>query len=150
MPSNVLLPKFVMGLLAAIHGLSAYPVPDRAPEVRLIPHKALERMACERPCAVYGWFPGGTTIYLDDQLDPAHDTEAGGILVHELVHFLQQENGKFTNRRSCDDWIKREQEAYRIQNRWLRRQPAFSGPFAGSMLPPWRIACEDETTGGPD
>jgi hypothetical protein len=146
LPGNTLLSDFVLELLIAIHGLSAYPVPDRVPEVVLVSHPELERMACDGPCAVYGWFPGGKTIYLDDRLDPVHKTVDAGILVHELVHFLQQESGRFTDRDNCNDWVRREQEAYRVQNRWLRRQPAFSGPFAGSLLPPWRIVCEGERT----
>lgn len=148
MSGSAVLPKLILQLLAAIHGVSSYPVPERVPEVRLVPHERLERMACERPCEVYGWFPGGATIYLDDRLDPASDIASAGILVHELVHFVQQENGRFVDRRSCDDWVKREREAYRIQTRWLRAQPGFSGPFPGSLLPPWRIVCEDHATGG--
>lgn len=102
-------------------------------------------MACDRPCKVYGWFAGGRTIFLDDRLDPVKDTLAAGILVHELVHFLQQESGKFTNPRSCENWLKREQEAYQIQGRWLRRQSTDVGPLLGIGPPPWQmVGCNDK------
>ncbi|WP_119461646.1 hypothetical protein [Rhodospirillaceae bacterium SYSU D60014] len=148
MPNSNLLQELIVELLVAISGLSTYPVPDRPPEVVLISHQELEGMACDRPCEVYGWFPGGRTIFLDDRLNPVEETPAAGILVHELVHFLQQENGRFSNRRSCEDWVKREQEAYQIQIRWLRRQSAAGEPSIGIGPPPWRlIGCDDGTAG---
>lgn len=148
MPNSNLLQELIAELLVAISGLSGYPVPDQPPEVVLLSHQELERMACDRPCKVYGWFPGGRTIFLDDRLHPVEETQAAGILVHELVHFLQQENGKFTNRQSCGQWVEREQEAYQIQIRWLRRQSATDGPRIGVGPPPWRlIDCDDPTAG---
>jgi len=54
------------------------------------------------------------------------DLEAGGekngTLVHELVHHHQEMLGKFNSFPSCERYYLREQEAYFIQNEWLRTQ----------------------------
>jgi hypothetical protein len=87
--------------------------------VAFVPHAVLERQACDRPCEIYGWFPNGTTIYLDDRLDPLGDPGARAILVHELVHYLQQESGAYGRPISCREWIARERQAFDVQIRWM-------------------------------
>lgn len=138
------LAKLVGELLIAIQMLSDYPTPREPPVVQFVAHASLEQQACDRPCEVYGWFPPGKAIYLDDRLDPLEDLVAKSILLHELVHYVQQESGAFRNESRCRAWIEREREALLIQYRWLASQSAPADTY-------WRlgshhnlIACKDE------
>lgn len=106
-------------LLVVVQLLAGYPQMLAVPTVEPVPNARLVEMACERPCNVQGWYPGGDTIYLDERLDPVGDLWARSILVHELVHYLQEQDGAFGRVPSCRRWLEREGEAYEIQNRWL-------------------------------
>ena len=75
--------------------LSGYSAPANQPEIVMAPHSYLVDAACAgRECKVLGWFPPGETIYLDNRLDPMQSVYASSILVHELVHFPQQQSGR--------------------------------------------------------
>ena len=140
--SDGVLQELVAELLIAVQGLSGHPGPAPPPTVVLVPHGELERAACTGPCDIYGWFPPGATIYLDDRLDPAASVWARGVLVHELVHYLQQESGAYGGRVDCAAWLRREQEAYRVQIRWLRDQPATGRPMPGLGPPLHHMSCD--------
>ena len=143
MVDGTALSKLVGELLIAIHALTGHPLPARVPEVAFLPHAVLEQQVCGRPCAVYGWFPPGDTIYLDQRLDPLEDVYARGILLHELVHFLQQEEGAFAPPTSCQAWVEREREAFEVQLRWLAAQRATGHSLARRAPMPLRYACND-------
>lgn len=143
------LTRLVAELLIAAAALSGYPLPAERPDVVIISHAELEQAACGRPCRVFGWSPPGATIYLDDRLDLDDDLFAQSILVHELTHYLQQESGKFGNRRTCSEWMEREREAYLVQYRWLAHEQGapVQAPLAVGNVP-WLVACRDEPEGG--
>jgi hypothetical protein len=44
------------------------------------------------------------------------------VLLHELVHFLQDRTGRFAELPACERHRLRESEAYAVQNRYLRRE----------------------------
>lgn len=143
------LKALVVQLLLAIQGLSGYSAPDQPPSVAFQPPEVLQQQACGAPCNVLGWFPPGRTIYLDDRLDPLNDLRARGILVHELVHFLQQEQNGVPTGSPCAVWLAREREAFDIQLRWLTNQRAPLSAFSRFGKIPLRVACgpEDDGTG---
>ena len=143
------LTRLVAELLVAVATLSGYPLPSRQSDVVMIPHEELEQAACGRPCRVFGWSPPGATIYLDDRLDLGGDLFARSILVHELTHYLQQESGRFGNRRNCGEWMQREREAYLVQYRWLAHEQGapVQAPLGVGTVP-WLVACRDEPNGG--
>ncbi|MCG8360893.1 MAG: hypothetical protein MI920_35490 [Kiloniellales bacterium] len=138
------LAKMVGELLLAISLHSGYPVPAEPPRVEFLPHAELEQRACEAPCSVLGWFPPGDTVFLDDRLDPLGNLAARGILLHELVHYVQQENEAFANEPECERWLKREEEAFDVQIRWLaeNRAPLYALGRDGKL--PLQIACSDD------
>jgi hypothetical protein len=106
--------------------LSGYSPPADEPEIVTVPHQYLVRSACAgRECKVLGWFPPGETIYLDNRLDPNESMYASSILVHELVHYLQQESGRFEDKYSCETALAMEREAYAVQSEFLLRNGAF-------------------------
>lgn len=97
--------------------LSGYPVPDSVPEVRLEPESWFSHRACKDriPCPVMGLYEDGEVVYLrEDLTDAAKDHVA----VHEFVHYLQRASGRF-DLHSCVDTDQREQEAFRVENRFV-------------------------------
>lgn len=111
----------VATLLAAVSGYTGYPVPPEPPVVTVVPHAALEAMACDRrPCAVLGFAEPDGTIALDDRLRIGRDPVDTSILVHELTHFLQRAAAHDAPAADCAAWLEREREAYDVQYRWLR------------------------------
>jgi hypothetical protein len=115
------LAQLVAQLLAAIHSISGYPLPDAAPVVRLASLLEMQAIVCRGPCQVRGFYTRENGVVLNETLDLAHDTTAQSVLLHELVHYVQQLNGKFEKLPDrCDRWFAREYEAYEIQNAYLR------------------------------
>ena len=110
----------VASLLTAVSGYTGYAVPGDPPVVLMVPHAALEAMACTHPCAVMGYAEPDGTIALDDRLRIGTDPAATSILVHELTHFLQRAAAGGAPAADCDAWVEREREAYDVQYRWLR------------------------------
>lgn len=102
--------------------LTSYPMPEKMPVVERVPHSFLVLNACNnRECKVHGWFPPGSTIYLDSRLDPANSLYASSVLLHELIHYLQQESRRSGIHASCTDNIAAEREAYGVQKEYLLR-----------------------------
>ena len=102
--------------------LSGYGVPATLPTVSAVSHVQMLDAACAgRECKVLGWFPPGATIYLDERLDVRNDLYASSILVHEMVHYLQQESGKYPKPYTCNDSIRMEHEAYGVQREYILR-----------------------------
>ena len=140
------LDQLVIQLLTVAHAFTGYSVPATPPELRFVPQSELQEAACDRPCEIYGWFPPGKVIYLDQRLDPLKNVAAQGILLHELTHFLQQNVGAYEDEPACEAWALREREAYRVQARWLARQQVAAWPVVGAGIPPWALACRQKTS----
>jgi hypothetical protein len=116
----IALAKLVSALLMAISGYTGYAVPPTQPAVSFLPAAKLEAEFCSGPCPVRAFFPPGQTIYLEAGMDVRHDPVAESILVHELTHWLQQENTGHREATDCEEWMRREYQAYDVQYRWLR------------------------------
>lgn len=137
--------EIVVNLLLVAQTMTGYGPPDEAPTVTMMSQGELAEIACDGPCEVYGWYPFGATVYLNDRLDPVRDIRARAILLHELVHYLQNEHGAFSDQPPCVGWAMREREAYLIQARWLaKHRVGFRMPPAG--LPPWKMDCTIEAS----
>ena len=91
------------------------------PEIKFITQSQIEAKACDnKPCAVQGWFANNDqTIYLHDRLDVQNDMQARGILLHELVHYVQHKRDLPLLENTCLTWKAREVQAYNIQYSWL-------------------------------
>ena len=85
--------------------------------------------------------PSIHVVHLDEGLDPQNDIWGRSVLVHELVHYLQQEEGSFTEAGTCEAWMKREAEAYEIQYRWLLAQQVPPRLLRRISRPFLRIGC---------
>jgi len=114
-PMEDLLPE----LLKAIDRLSKYTVPDEAPPVHRVPHKTIEQFTCGTECAALAVYRSGEGIYLDEALEPETNIFARSVLLHELVHFVQDTSNELADARPCERWYRREQEAYALQKVFL-------------------------------
>lgn len=113
------MPDLVDSLLKTISGMSGYAKPSAAPLVTKVSRGEIERTICSGPCPVKAWHMPGEGIFMDDRLTPETDLVHRSILLHELVHYLQEINGAGASMDECDRWLYREREAYRLQNQYL-------------------------------
>jgi len=113
------MPQLVDSLLSSITRMSDYPKPDTTPPVTKVSRAEIERTICSGPCPVKAWHMPGEGIFMDDRLSPETDLVHRSILLHELVHYLQEINGAGASMDECDRWLYREREAYRLQNQYL-------------------------------
>lgn len=119
--------------------LSGYPMPAQQPEVVKVAHAYLVQHACGgRECKVIGWFPPGKTVYLDKRLNAQDSLLHASIVVHEMVHYLQHQAGKFDHGFSCERAIALEREAYGVQREFLLRYGVYQ-PVGASMH---AVGCE--------
>jgi hypothetical protein len=119
--------------------LSGYQAPADMPAVNMVPHAQLVKDACNgRECKVLGWFPPGQTIYVDDRLNPQDSLYASSIVVHEMVHYLQQQSGKYAKPYTCESLIAMEREAYAAQREFFIRYGVYQ-PVGASMH---AVGCE--------
>lgn len=142
----VLVQALVVKLLVAAEALTGYAAPAAPPTVAFVAHGELERRACDRPCAVFGWFPPGRTIYLDSRLAPLEDLNARAVLLHELVHYLQQENHAFEGPVTCHSWLAKEREAFDAERHWTLAQPGGRRAVDWSRRVPLQAFCRDDPT----
>ncbi len=135
--------EMIRALLRTLHRLSRYPVPAEPPRVVYLSTTHLQQMACEQACNVRGHYAGGREIYLDERLRPLSDLFDRSILLHEMVHYLQQQDAAhestagLAERDKCRLWHMREQEAYALQEAFL----SLVGSPAKPGYSPVRPAC---------
>lgn len=78
-----------------------------------------DQRSCENLAAVFDT-DGYRILYLESlDIESASDNS---FLVHELVHVLQFRRDGDRIFATCDDTLRTEQEAYRVQNAYLKRQ----------------------------
>lgn len=119
------LEALVAKLMVTANVLAGYPVPAVPPTVSFAPDRELAAIACRGKCQAHGLLNGlflpERGIVLSDRLDPVRDVRARAILLHEIVHHLQELNGRFAERPACERHFLREREAYAVENRYLAR-----------------------------
>jgi hypothetical protein len=119
--------------------LTGYPAPSSPAEVVMVSHGHLVENACSgSECKVLGWFPPGSKIFLDNRLNPHESLYASSVLVHEMVHYLQQESGRWGKPHGCAALVDMEREAYAIQRKYLTRYGVYQ-PVGASMH---AVGCE--------
>ena len=104
-------------LLIALQLMLGQPPLDPPKAVAIEPAQ-LQQRVCGRACKVWAWYGPEGTIYIDNRLDVERNVMARSILVHELSHHIQRlSTGKRAD--GCQEWVRREREAYLIQAKWL-------------------------------
>ena len=121
------LPELVESLLGLIPALTQYHHPDSQPPVTRVTRAQIEDTMCGgAACAMRAWYLPEHGIYLEDNLHPETDLFDRSVLLHELVHYLQELHGEGAELDACNRWYQREVQAYALQNRYLA--------LAGSQL----------------
>ncbi len=98
--------------------LSSYSAPEQLPTVEYKSEAYFHEHACGgRPCSILAWYDNNGVIFLDERLQQQTDVMTRSMLVHEMVHYLQDLSGRYDNS-SCEDHTRREREAYAIQREY--------------------------------
>ena len=111
----------VAGLFSWISLYTGYDIPDKDPDIVFAAHEKMERLACQGKCPALGFYHPSRIIYLDLVLKPETNLCAQSVLVHELVHVMQHDNGSFYDVDAHTRWILREKEALFVQKRFLAK-----------------------------
>ena len=73
-----------------------------------VPHEFFVEAVCGgKECNVIGWYDGHGIIYIDEKASGRLYDE---MIVHEMVHYLQDLSGNYQDK-SCKDSLIREREA---------------------------------------
>lgn len=111
--------EVVTSLFLTVSQLSGYGGPKDLPAVHFLSIAEMHEQLCKGSCGVRAFYLAGKGIYIRDDLDIENDLKSRSILLHELVHHVQHETGRFDALDACERWVAREDEAYRIQNAYL-------------------------------
>ena len=117
---NEVLVALLLDLFRAIESISGYPVPAVLPDVHVLPLEALQARVCSWACPVKAFYLRGEGVFIEESLNFRNDLKARSILLHELVHHVQNLSGRFDSLPGCAAWNARDREAYEIQNEYLR------------------------------
>ena len=109
--------EWVLYVMTWASQLSGYPFPDNLPDVQWKSESWFSHRACKDhiPCPVFGLYEDRNVVFLREDLT---DSAKDHIAVHEFVHYLQHHSGRF-DLNSCLDTDTREQEAFRVQSRFI-------------------------------
>lgn len=114
--------KLLAVLLSWTVSLTNYTHPGTAPELLFKPRTFFVETACQgnEKCDAVAWYNNNGTIFLDDRLEGNTDAFTRSVVVHELVHYLQDISGNYPEM-DCDLYAKREREAYSVQKQYLNK-----------------------------
>jgi hypothetical protein len=129
----------VQALYGELHRLARYPKTQTPVTITRLPHAELEAMVCKKPCGVLGFYREGQ-IFLDDKLHPETNMYDRSVLLHELMHFVQDMNAAYGTTADCDRWYQREMEAYSAQQQFL----SMAGSPIHVMFAGVRSLCRDD------
>ena len=138
-PRSAALKVLAKTLLKDIEYLSRYWASKTLPLITLVSQDEINRVVCKKPCAVRAAYIPDRGVLMVDTLDPVNEPLDRSILVHELVHYLQEINNRFSELTPCKRWFQREHEAYAVQNMYLYHINA--NRHVGGMLEP--SMCKD-------
>jgi hypothetical protein len=133
------LKALVVSLVAWINLHTGYEIPAQQPEVVFVPQVQLARMACTGPCPILAWTPRDprNVIYLVEGLDLEANVCERAVLVHELVHRMQEHAGAFAELAPAARHHMREMEALSVQKTYLAehgRKLMYTGAFGVMQL----------------
>ena len=90
--------ELIVALLFWITSHTDYKNPIKYPAVEFIEQKKLSQLACKTDCEILAYTPlePKYKIFLSNKLDPLNDICHRGILMHEIIHVLQEEQAVFS------------------------------------------------------
>jgi hypothetical protein len=128
-------------LLVTAALLGGYPQNAPAPPVHVVDRALLMKHFCGSPCTIKGAYLHGQGVLIAASLDIDGNPMDRSVLLHELVHYLQDINGRFRDDGPCDRWKEREIEAYTLQDSYLARYNMGIGGAMESALQFLPVGC---------
>ena len=109
---------------------------DKYPHVMIVPRDQVELVVCDNKCDALAaqW---GNIVYIADEVDLT-TVEGQSIMYHEMIHALQY--AKYGKAPSCQQWSRREIEAYVLQDQWVQKQGE-DIPWLREILPSLEVRC---------
>ena len=91
--------ELIVALLLWITSHTDYKNPIKYPSIEFIEQKELSQLACKMDCEILAYTPiePKYKIFLSNTLDPLNDVCHRAILMHEIIHVLQEEQGSFSD-----------------------------------------------------
>ena len=89
--------ELIVALLLWITSHTDYKYPSKIPEIQMMNRSELSMLACKRDCEIQAYTPNEPKykIFLVSTLNPLDNICHRGILLHELIHILQEEQKAF-------------------------------------------------------
>lgn len=133
--------------------LGGFPPPRQTPKVAIVSAGALAERFCRSHCRPRGAYLPGEGVLLAEGLDLEGNPRDRAVLVHELVHYLQDIAGRYAAEPECERWRDRELEAYHVQDRYLSRYDLGAGNVAAALETEpavcWaRVPAAEDASGG--
>ncbi len=114
-------PEFIAALLSWAVQLTSYSAPAVPPTISYQPHSYFVEHVCKgKKCGAHAWYDNQGAIILDQRFEGVDSALTRGIIVHEMVHYLQDMSGKY-DVGNCETYLLREREAYAIQREFIAR-----------------------------
>jgi len=107
----------------------------------VVAQAVLAKRFCDGPCGIKGAYIHGEGVLLAAGLDIDANPMDRSVLLHELVHYLQDVNGRFAKDGPCDRWKEREIEAYTLQDSYLSRYNMGLGGAMQAALQALPVGC---------
>ena len=91
--------ELIIALLVWITSNSDYVLPKKEITVETVEQSKLASIACGKECEILAYTPlePQYLVFLSENLDPQRDVCDRAILMHELIHVLQEEQGAFSS-----------------------------------------------------
>lgn len=131
------LPELVRVLTTWAVQLSGLPAPEALPVVELRDHAFFVQNACpgQIDCPVIAWYNDRGVIYWDIAVSYM---ERDDVLLHEVFHYV--DDMARPDKAGCDDYIKAEVRAYKVQADYL----IATGRMAFRAYAPRPMVCPKE------
>lgn len=124
--------------------MSKYRRPVALPMVSRVPRGLLESLGCPEGtrCGVSAMYEPTRGILMAEELRPETNLFHRSILLHEMIHYLQDVGQELSSLAACERWYQRELEAYALQKQYLQNvhspdRVAYSGarPVCNELPP---------------
>lgn len=113
--------SLALDLIKIAADIGDFPEVTLLPHMRRASHEELEDRVCQKRCAVKAAYFPDEGILLDRALELDESALDRSIVLHELVHYLQERSGRYADLPPCKRWYAREDEAYWVQQVYLKR-----------------------------
>ena len=112
-------------LLALAAHFLGQPIPEERPDIRYVPQQILQNKICPgKRCRIEALHDKGVILLSETMLEKDEIIQ-NGILLHELVHFVQYKSGKILT--TCEGQREMEDEAYALQEFYLNDNGVYLG-----------------------